>query len=254
MEVHSHTHPASGGTRKKWTHYFWEFLMLFLAVFCGFFAEYQLEHKIESDREKQYMISMLEDLIADTSMLETTIQRAITMEKGLDSLKKNLYDIENLATNVLTIYRQNAVNERLIVVSFSDQTAIQLRNSGGMRLIKKIQIANAISRYWRGINRVEFTLNNFMKASDDRENLSQSIFNRKYNIRVASNSPTIFDNYYILPDAKLMTNDNNLLINYANRTSRMQDFIARYIKVQLISQKSGAVKLIDLIKKEYHLE
>jgi hypothetical protein len=25
--------------------------MLFLAVFCGFLAEYQLEHKIERDRE-----------------------------------------------------------------------------------------------------------------------------------------------------------------------------------------------------------
>ena len=31
MEVHAHTHTA----RKKWTHYFWEFIMLFLAVFCG---------------------------------------------------------------------------------------------------------------------------------------------------------------------------------------------------------------------------
>ena len=30
MEVHHHAHPASGGTRKKWTHYFWEFLMLTL--------------------------------------------------------------------------------------------------------------------------------------------------------------------------------------------------------------------------------
>ena len=50
MEVHAHTHTA----RKKWTHYFWEFLMLFLAVFCGFLAEYQLEHKIEKDREKQF--------------------------------------------------------------------------------------------------------------------------------------------------------------------------------------------------------
>jgi hypothetical protein len=29
MEVHAHTHTA----RKKWAHYFWEFLMLFLAVF-----------------------------------------------------------------------------------------------------------------------------------------------------------------------------------------------------------------------------
>jgi len=32
MEVHAHTHTP----RKKWTHYFWEFFMLFL-------AEYQLE-------------------------------------------------------------------------------------------------------------------------------------------------------------------------------------------------------------------
>ncbi len=54
MEVHAHTHTA----RKKWTHYFWEFLMLFLAVFCGFLAEYQLEHKIEKDREKQYIYSL----------------------------------------------------------------------------------------------------------------------------------------------------------------------------------------------------
>ena len=31
MEVHAHT------PRKKWTHYFWEFLMLFLAV-CYWFS------------------------------------------------------------------------------------------------------------------------------------------------------------------------------------------------------------------------
>ena len=31
MEVHAHAHTA----RKKWTHYFWEFLKLFLAIFTG---------------------------------------------------------------------------------------------------------------------------------------------------------------------------------------------------------------------------
>ena len=41
MEVHSHTHSP----RKKWTHYFWEFLMLFLAVFCGFLAENIWDYK-----------------------------------------------------------------------------------------------------------------------------------------------------------------------------------------------------------------
>ena len=39
MEVHRHAHTD----RKKWAHYLWEFLMLFLAVFCGFLAENQRE-------------------------------------------------------------------------------------------------------------------------------------------------------------------------------------------------------------------
>ena len=54
MEVHAHTHTA----RKKWTHYFWEFLMLFIAVFCGFLAENQREHMVEHQREKQFMLSL----------------------------------------------------------------------------------------------------------------------------------------------------------------------------------------------------
>lgn len=44
---------------KKWTHYFWEFLMLFLAVFCGFLAEYQLEHKIEETGRKGLLKPLL---------------------------------------------------------------------------------------------------------------------------------------------------------------------------------------------------
>ena len=39
--------------------------MLFLAVFAGFLAEYQLEHKIESDREKQFINSFQPKRIVD---------------------------------------------------------------------------------------------------------------------------------------------------------------------------------------------
>ena len=69
MEVHHHAHTA----RKKWTHYFWEFLMLFLAVFCGFMAENFREHQIEHKREKKYAASLLEDLKKDTADLTSDI-------------------------------------------------------------------------------------------------------------------------------------------------------------------------------------
>ena len=53
MEVHHHAHNADGHRgKKKWTHYLWEFLMLFLAVTLGFFVENQREHYIEHKREK----------------------------------------------------------------------------------------------------------------------------------------------------------------------------------------------------------
>src|SRR5215204_2524353 len=82
MEVHHHAHTA----RKKWTHYFWEFIMLFLAVFCGFLAEYQLEHKIEKDREKQYIKSFGEDLALDISDLDRHISFCGANINAADSL------------------------------------------------------------------------------------------------------------------------------------------------------------------------
>ena len=83
MEVHHHSHtPGPDGHRakKKWTHYFWEFLMLFLAVFCGFLAEYQLEHKIERDRSKQFLQSMLVDVSTNIVILDSLINQDHTMQ------------------------------------------------------------------------------------------------------------------------------------------------------------------------------
>ena len=92
MEVHHHSHtdPAHGGTsRKKFTHYLWEFLMLFLAVFCGFLAENQREHLIEHQREQQYMRSMVKDLEQD----ETNIQKSIIDETRTIQIADSLIEM-----------------------------------------------------------------------------------------------------------------------------------------------------------------
>jgi len=87
MEVHHHSSPATGGThpegsghRKKWIHYLWEFLMLFLAVFCGFLAENLREHTLEKKREKQYIASLVQDVELDISSLN----------KGMYFIKVNI--------------------------------------------------------------------------------------------------------------------------------------------------------------------
>jgi len=82
MEVHAHSHTA----RKKWTHYLWEFLMLFLAVFCGFLAEYKLEHVIEHQREKEYANALYEELLADSVSFSNKLNARLEKERDCDYL------------------------------------------------------------------------------------------------------------------------------------------------------------------------
>src|ERR1700693_4331693 len=73
METHAHhLHKAPG---KNFWHYFYEFLMLFLAVFCGFLAENFREHQVEKERAKQYIHSFYEDLKTDTARMAFVINK-----------------------------------------------------------------------------------------------------------------------------------------------------------------------------------
>jgi hypothetical protein len=141
MEVHAHTHTA----RKKWTHYFWEFLMLFLAVFCGFLAEYQLEHKIEKDREKQFVKSLVEDLEQDTSNLLVSMKSFKYQENYFDTILK-------LFPQLGQGYNHSLHNSIMGVMGWkdfiaTDKTMEQLKYAGGMRLIRKRKVADAIAGY-----------------------------------------------------------------------------------------------------------
>ncbi len=148
MEVHAHTHPStSSGHRKKWTHYFWEFLMLFLAVFCGFLAEYQLEHKIEKDRERQFIETMVEDLKTDTSKLNRLIRVRKKRIRELDTLFSLIANDEYLI-NGKKVYELYDLPYWDVLRFFpSDRTMQQLKNGGNLRLIRKMNVSNAIIKY-----------------------------------------------------------------------------------------------------------
>src|SRR5258705_8514582 len=93
MEVHAHSHTvgiAIGG--KKFTHYVWEFLMLFLAVFCGFLAENQREHYVEQQREKQYARELYDEFFADSIVVANKISARLEKEKDMDYLSSYVRD------------------------------------------------------------------------------------------------------------------------------------------------------------------
>jgi hypothetical protein len=142
MEVHHHTQTP----RKKWAHYIWEFLMLFLAVFCGFLAENQREHFIELRREKQYVKSFIEDLKSDISNYNRQIRSRTISQERADSLIIFLLSPER-NKHVDSIYVCVERVGRGNLFFYSDRTIQQLKNSGGMRLIRNQTASNLIMQY-----------------------------------------------------------------------------------------------------------
>ena len=65
MEVHKHPHDVTH--KKKWGEYILEFIMIFLAVTLGFFAESYRENVSDRKRESEFMSSIINDLKSDTT-------------------------------------------------------------------------------------------------------------------------------------------------------------------------------------------
>ncbi len=142
MEVHAHTHTP----RKKWTHYFWEFLMLFLAVIAGFYAENIREHKVEHRRGKEYLRSFLADLKTDTATYNWLVQE-------YDWKMRMLKDNHACFLLIRDHGEYNQCFSNILVSSIgfpdfisADRTLQQLKSSGALRLIAK-QDADSITAY-----------------------------------------------------------------------------------------------------------
>src|SRR5262245_36830660 len=142
MEVHHH----SNHEKRKWTHYLWEFLMLFLAVFCGFLAENFREHLVEKKREKQYMVALIEDLKEDTASFSRVKSWYAFMNSRYDSV------ITNLRPPISKEQVLNYYNEAINFINFTtfayhDRTIEQLKSTGSYRLIHDTKVSDSLQAY-----------------------------------------------------------------------------------------------------------
>ena len=239
MEVHAHTHTP----RKKWTHYFWEFLMLFLAVFCGFLAEYQLEHVVEHNKEKEYMRSMVEDLAQDTTEINRINTSILDHDKNLDSLLDILeLPISKDKNDLKKLYEFHYYNMGAKAALFSQRTISQLKNAGGLRLIRHKNVADSITLYDTKLQQQTAIFKSYDEVTTDMTIIGYMIFDDQY-IRHDFKSGSI----------SLLTYNMTTIRQYANRVSSVQS-VGRYYVDYLIQQKNLAIALLELIKREYHLK
>ena len=246
MEVHSHTHTP----RKKFTHYLWEFIMLFLAVFCGFIAESEREHMVEHQREKQYMRSMLEDLYSDATTIKRVYDRASVQIRFIDSLIELGNHSSIMDADVSKLYLLQGKTTRFLNIHFEDGTSSQLKNAGGMRLIRNDKVSSSIRQYWDHIETVYRVRDRLELAGENIADVSSRIFYN--NFFVFPKDPLDIVNE-IKPGAKFINDDPRLIAEYINRV-HTKSLRTRIYLTELEQADSAANLLITLIKKEYHLE
>src|SRR5215203_6395753 len=244
MEVHTHTHTS----RKKWTHYLWQFLMLFLAVFCGFLAEYQLEHVIEHQREEKYVHSLIQDLKTDTANLQVYINVRKEKRILMDSLLMLLSTGKHKQFGNATYFFARHVFNGPPFVS-TDGTVQQLKNAGNLRLIKNENIISSILAYDASVKELKEWDESDIRIRTSFRETGGSVFNADQLYKAMDS-----DFKFVRPatNPQLIT-DNPITIN--NMAFQIQ-----YLSLSCLgnSQRGKALKtkaefLIDLLKNEYHL-
>ena len=250
MEVHTHSHTP----RNKWTHYLWEFLMLFLAVFCGFLAENQREHMVEHAREIKFAASLYEDLKKDTADFLSDIPFWESVLKRTDTLR---IEIEKPAAsrNVLLLYTNAGRMRDYDNFEYHDRTIDQLKNAGNFRLIRKTIIADSLIDY-------DAKIKSELRDQEVQANaifqtlnfLQDKLFNSKYFYLTNKSNASRLDSVFKMNPSifNVATGKENELFEYYNHL-QFYRLINQYRLNNTKKLLRKATSLIDLIKKEYHL-
>ncbi len=249
MEVHHHPHssdPDSHRGRKKWTHYFWEFFMLFLAVTLGFFMENQREHFVENHRAKLMAQSLLNDLKTDTAFLqkltEQRKQKILVLDSLMDEMDKPLLSQND---TLLAKLCYPALYTRVPFISELG-TYEQIKNSGSLRYYK-VNLQKALVNYETQTKRVDFGQeleNKFVMETIVP--FLMDMENPQFFRAVSSKNPITG----LTPFKRKKSDFESTLYNYAI-------FIKERSRIYINgweSVKSKAIELILLLQKEYHLE
>jgi hypothetical protein len=262
MEVHHHPHLPHG--KKKFKEYLLEFLMIFLAVTLGFFAESYREYSVEKSRAKQYAGSLIHDLEKDTAMVGVDIRNMAYINARIDSLsyllKRN--KISSLTNVQLFAYTHFGCEYR--PYTWSRASLDEIKSSGSLRyfdsdsIIMKISAYDALTKHLDEDFRGDAAHNDRVSQKKNRivdgnYGLADSLITWRTNpdsiIRIVLQNRSLNSQ----PDLVPLTGDANEIKSLMNDYLDVRNNLYVRSKLELPHLISEASELILLLKKTYHL-
>jgi len=144
MEVHHHHHHEPGH-QKKLKDYLSEFLMLFLAVSAGFFAENMRDHYIEHSRAKEFAGSLLSDLKEDTAALRAAIEFSNHKIDAVDRFFSMVEQPREKWQDTM-VYSYAGTAVKVKPYERASDTYEQMKSSGSLRYLKE-HLTNQLDDY-----------------------------------------------------------------------------------------------------------
>ncbi|MBV9987005.1 MAG: hypothetical protein JO301_04965 [Chitinophagaceae bacterium] len=235
MEVpHTHRHE-----KKNWKSYLGEFFMLFLAVFSGFVAENLREGYVEKEKGHQYVQSMISDLETDTLKLQQVANANRKLLKGIDSLLLYIKAPASDSTNK-QLYRYGSYVAASILFESANGTITQLKNAGGLRLIRDTASVNRITAYDALNEMARKQSDAYYKGTLDLLNVMEQIMDFSVALRP-------------VPGGFFIDRDPVKMRMFYNKSYMQKQIIAGYAGY-LNLLKAEATHTLQVLRKDYHLE
>jgi hypothetical protein len=256
MEVHHHSHSA----RKKWTHYFWEFLMLFLAVTLGFLVENQREHYIEHVRAKEFSKSLVQDLQNDTAAINVQKRSAgtyIALSDSLLNLSKRQLDGRTAAE--FSFYTRFMY--WTVPISWNRATFEQIKNSGSLRYFKNYQLLKKLMTYDVLLNQINSEFRDHQTRGNILLTLINEVIDPAYHYELSKHFIWQLDTMSNASKENIFPANIGSLENKREKIKEMLNMIIvqqRNLRLNINDRfrraEVLAVELVSDLKKEYHLE
>lgn len=235
---------------KTWKEYFLEFFMLFLAVSLGFLADNFREKKSDRTKEREYIQSMIEDVKEDRANIKEVMSRNSARSKQLDSLIVVCFNYQSSDSNALKLYKHFPhVLFHPEFIAPIESTMQQLKNAGGMRLIKSKKAINEIIRYDSKVKKIA----NQQLYYENYQNKAIDTGTKVLNLqKLVTTFLTKENGLYQIEEFELLNEDSLKLKELGNNIVMYKGIIDYYLALLREINEQGMF-LTQTLKSEYEL-
>jgi hypothetical protein len=242
MEVHHHPHVEKKGFKA----YFLEFLMIFLAVTMGFFAENIREKITEHSDAKEMAQSLIDDLKKDTteiyfadSMMNNVVKSANAVITELNKPHSRQNDSLLQMDGVWNLTTFNFFDPQM-------GTYEQIKNSGALRYFPQ-QLATKMTSYEVDKNYIGRLTDTYMNYfSTELLPFCLKIENPRFFDAIQNKRP--YDGVIFNPQL----NDETLDMLY-KQAYQISNYYSWYVS-RMNKHKQLAIELMNALKKDYRLK